>query len=761
MLPPVMPRYKVLEPLGRGGMGVVYRGRDLELDREVALKFLPYQMDADEIHVKRFLQEAKAASSLDHPNICTIHDIGKTPDGQLFIVMAVYEGETVRQKLGRGPLPATEAIDIAIQILAGLAGAHAKNIAHCDIKPSNIIITPSGLVKILDFGVAKLMGEVTIGKGATVTGTVAYMSPEQLEGKAGLSSDIWSAGVCLYEMLTGERPFQGETYSAVIHAIFHSKPRPIRSYGPKAPFHIDGVINRALERNTQVRYQTADQMLTELRHSGSGEMNETVPISRASTSLKAVASRQTLPSVAVLPFTNLSPDEENEYFSDGISEELIHTLSQLKGLHVVSRTSAFQFKKKAQDVREIANRLGVSTVLEGSVRRASNRLRITVLLTNAADGYSIWSRRFDREAGDIFAVQDEIAASVVNVLLTKLNVTEELEVGRKITGNMEAWNLYLKGRFYWHKATEDAYRKAREFFQQAIQADPGCAPAYSGLADFYRSLAFWGFMDPREAWRAAHEYASKALELDPDLPQAHITMARYAQQMQWNRDAAEQEFRRAIELNAGYSEAHLALAVFQLQARHFDEALAELRLARDLDPLNLAIATAVAWLHYYRGEYDQATSECRKALDMEPDYFEALCCMAMVSERREDFEAAGKWWEHGWLASGKSPIVSGFVGRYYAITGSEAKSREIIAQLEELSSKRYVSRMAFAFIYAGLNDVSTAIEYIEKAFEEHDSFLSYAEVFPPFDGLRQHPRFLEILRQIGLADSGGKSAVGL
>jgi len=736
-------------------MGVVYRAHDAELDRLVALKFLPPDIEASKTEVDRFIHEAKSASSLDHPNICTIYDIGRTTEGRLFIAMALYEGETVREKLRRGPLPEPEAVDIATQILSGLGCAHAKHIIHRDIKPGNIMVTSGGLVKILDFGVAKL-SSATVAETETIAGTLAYMAPEQLDGGSGPGADIWSTGVCLYEMLTAQLPFRGETTSAVINAILNGQPRNLRTHNANLPFDLDRVIARALEKDPQLRYHAAGEMSAELRHVHAGHLSETM-VQSPFTAVQALPSPREQPSIAVLPFTNLSPDDEHEYFSEGLAEELIHALSQIKELRVVSRTSAFRFKERAQDVREIARNLGVETILEGSVRRSGNRIRVTVLLTNAADGYNVWSQRFDREIGDIFAVQDEIAGSVAKLLVRHLTHTGPLEIGRKMTGNVEAWNLYLKGRFQWNKATEEAYRKAQKFFQQAIETDPECAPAYAGLADFYRSLAFWGFADPRVAWPAARQYALKALELDPNLPQVHITMARYHQQMEWNRDAAEGEFRRAVDLNPSYSEAHQALAVFLLQARRFDEALAGFQLARDLDPLNLAPATAVAWLHYYSGDYDQAAAECRKVLDIEPGYFEALCCMAMISELSQDFAAAESWWQRGWIASGKSAIVAGFVGRFYAVLGNREKTAEFVSYLEDLRHKRYVSPITYAFIYTGMGHLDSAVENVQKAFDEHDSFLSYADVFPPFAPLKGQPRFVEILSKIGLRKANGAS----
>ncbi len=750
MIGKIISHYEILAELGEGGMGIVYLARDQQLNRRVALKFLSPQFSGEDKLTRRLIQEAQAASSLDHPNICTIHEIGTSSDNQLFIVMSFYEGKTVRDKINDGPLPQREAVEIVQDVLSGLARAHSQGIIHRDIKPANVMVTVDGIVKILDFGIAKLVGQASIGEPGHAIGTLSYMSPEQLEGEVDHRTDLWSSGVLLYEMLTGRVPFEGDSNAAVAHKILHQDYRNVRSFRPEVPFDLDRVIYRALQKSPDSRYRRAEEMLADLRHMSAPALSPTISRTRPIAAPEMFQQRQNLPSIAVLPFANSSDEPQSEYFSDGLAEELIHALSQLKGLRVVSRTSTFEFKGKAQDIRKIAASLGVTTVLEGSVRKAANKLRVTVLLTNAADGYNIWSRRFDSSSKDVFAIQDEIATSVAKLLLPKRKSETTVDFGNRYSGNPEAWNLYLRGRYYWNKATEDAYQKARSYFEQSIELDPECAPAYAGLADYYRALAFWGFLDPRQAWPVALQYALKALALDPGLPHAHIALARYAQQMAWDREGAEQEFRRAIDLNPSNAEAHFAWCIFLLQTARFDEALSATRVARDLDPLNLAVNTSFAWLHCYREEYEQAVVECNRVLELEPNYFEALCCMAMILEKQDQTVAAESWWQKGISASGGSPLVYGFLGRNYAINGKPDQAREILETLEAMSQKRYVSPVAFAFIHAGLGDLDRAIQFIEKGFEAHDAMLSYALVFPPFDPLRGDARFTSILRRMGL-----------
>ena len=457
--------YVIAAELGRGGMGVVYRAQDPRLDRQVAIKVLPPDLTRDATAKQRFLQEAKAASALDHPNICTIHEINETGDGQLYLVMAHYEGETLKERIARGPLALDDAIEIATQVGQGLAKAHAAGIVHRDIKPANLMVTADGTVKILDFGLAKLAGSEGVTQTGTTVGTVAYMSPEQARGdEVDHRTDIWSLGVVLHEMLTGQQPFRGENFLAISKAILEN-PSPTLTGEAGA---LNGVVGRALTKNSVDRYQAVADLLDELR-------------SAAAPSTPA-ARHPDVPSIAVLPFDNMSADPEQQYFCEGMAEEIINALAALDGLHVASRTSAFLAKEKRFDIAEIGKRLKVGAVLEGSVRKAGNRLRVTGQLINVSDGYHVWSERYDRDMDDVFAVQDEIARAVVDKLKVKLLGEQNAPIIRRPIDNLEAYNLFLQGRYYWTRATGPALEKSLECFTRALAVEPAYAQAHAGIA---------------------------------------------------------------------------------------------------------------------------------------------------------------------------------------------------------------------------------------------------------------------------------------
>ena len=458
-------QYEIVSLIGGGGMGLVYKAQDTRLKRLVALKLLPPELTRDETAKQRFLQEAQAASALDHPNICVIHEIDETPDGQLYLVMAYYEGETLKEKIERGPLPIDEALDIAIQAGQGLSKAHEARITHRDIKPANLMVTGDGAVKILDFGLAKLAGSEGITQTGTTLGTVAYMSPEQLRGQeVDQRSDIWSLGVVTYEMVAGQRPFKGEQLQAVSVGILQSQPAPLTGSRTGVPAELQRVVNRGLAKPVADRFQTIADLLSELR-----SIKRTLE-SGGATAVTAAA--KSVPSIAVLPFTNMSADPEQEYFCDGLAEELITALARLEGLRVVARTSAFQFKGHAPDLREVGEKLKVKAVLEGSVRKAGNRLRINAQLINADDGYHLWSERYDREMDDVFAVQDEIADAVVGQLKVKLLGVADAPLVKRPTDDLEAYHLYLKGRYHLNQRTEDALNLGIQFFEEALGPDP-------------------------------------------------------------------------------------------------------------------------------------------------------------------------------------------------------------------------------------------------------------------------------------------------
>ena len=740
--------YEILQPLASGGMGVVYKARDLRLDRIVALKFLPADLAANPVQRERFIQEAKAASLLDHPNICTIYEIGSTPDGRVFIAMPFYEGDTVKHKIAQGPMELIESADIATQVAQGLAKAHSKGIIHRDIKPANLIVTNDSIVKILDFGVAKLNGGSGLTRSGTLLGTVAYMSPEQISGETDQRTDLWSLGVVLYEMLTGQHPFCAEKEATTIYQILHVQPsRPV-VLRPETPPHLERILSRLLEKDRAMRYSRAEELLEDLRRFQPKGSIDLATTSELSGSFLQMAP----PSIAVLPFNNLSRETEAEYFGDGLAEELIYALSQVDGLHVVSRVSAFEFKGKSHNLGQIGQQLKVRSVLTGSVRMAGDRLRVNVEMTNIADGYCLWSARFDRDMKDVFAIQDEIASHVVSNLKLRLE-DQTHSVAQRYVGNPDAYNLYLKGRYYFNRNTEQGFRKAGECFGRAIAVDSQCAPACAGLAEFYMAMGFWSVTVPAEAWPKAREFAAKAMQLDPRNPDAHITLAKVYQFSDWDRSAAEGEFRRAVQLNPNHSEARFAYSVFLLQAGQLYQSLEEIKRAHDLDPLNLSIATGVAWLHYYRGDYYRAMDQCQQVFELSPDYPEAQGCLALCSEKIGHPADSVVWLEKTTQGSAELPFVLGLLGRAYALNGQREKAVEMQHKLQTISKQRYTSQVAHALVALGLGDLDLAMQWLEEALQAHDAFLCYAKVFPPYDPLRDRPRFQEMLQRMGLADT--------
>ena len=516
-------RFALLAEIGRGGMGVVYKAQDPRLKRQVAIKLLPPDLTRDDTAKQRFLQEAQAASALDHPNICTIFEINETADGQLYLVMAHYEGETLKERIARGPLALDDAVDIATQVGQGLAEAHGAGIVHRDIKPANLLVTKSGVVKILDFGLAMLAGSEGVTQTGTTVGTVAYMSPEQARGEeVDHRTDIWSLGVVVYEMLTGQQPFQGDNLLAISKAILESQTPALT--GEAAA--LNGVVGRALSKGELGRYQAVTDLLDELR-------SATAPTNEATTQVE-------LPSIAVLPFVNMSADPEQEYFCDGLSEELIDALARLEGLRVVARTSAFQFRGRALDVAEIGRKLRVRTVLEGSVRKAGNRLRVNAQLIGAGDGYHLWSGRFDRTLDDIFAVQDEIAHAVVEKLRVRLFAASDVSLVKRPTADVEAHNLYLRGQHHLAFESESAMRRALDLFSLALEREPLYARAHAGISRAYRQLAILGREPSQQAMPRAKAAAERALELDDSVAEGHAALAGVLQF--WERDWSSPDY---------------------------------------------------------------------------------------------------------------------------------------------------------------------------------------------------------------------------
>jgi len=712
--------YDIVEKLGEGGMGVVYKARDTHLDRFVALKLLPPERVADPERKRCFMREAKAASALNHPNIITIHDIDRAGTSE-FIVMEYVSGDTLAQCITRGLMP-KEAVRYAVQITDALAASHAVGIVHRDLKPSNVIVTEAGLVKLLDFGLAKLTEPVAGEADSTATafaGTVPYMSPEQAEGrKVDARSDIFSFGAVLYELLSGRRAFSG---------LLREPPAPL---GGEIPAGLEPIVMRCLRKNPEERYPNASELKQALEH---------VALTPAP-----------LPSIAVLPFANLSADKENEYFSDGLAEDIINALAKLPNLRVIARTSAFAFRGKDADVGEIAAKLHVGHVLEGSMRKAGNRIRVTAQLIKTADQSHLWSERYERDAADVFAIQDDISRAIMENLRVRLVPGRPLV--QRPTENVEAYNLYLRARHLLFRVTPESLTKGKEYLEQAIALDPNYALAHAGIADYYRASANIGLLAGSGALPRAKAAALAALKLDDTLAEAHAMLGSAKALADFDWAGAEQEFRRALELNptSGFTHFHYAVNCLQPMAR-MGEALVRLRRGLDLDPLCVPFKVYLGHLYDITGQHDLAMAQYRDAIDLDPSapgphVFVAFACIE-TGRFDEAIAAARKACE----LSGRSPMTLGILAGMYGLAGRRGEARALLEELTAMRRTTYVPPIAMVTAHLGLFEWDRVLEWLDKGVEERDDNVVRAlKCAPIFNPLRSHPRFRELLRRMNL-----------
>jgi serine/threonine protein kinase/Flp pilus assembly protein TadD len=744
-------RYRICDELGHGGMGRVYKAIDREISEAVALKILNPEIGLDEKMIDRFRNELKLARRISHKNVCRIYDLGNA-EGIYFISMEYIPGDNLKSIIRMiGPLSVARALSVAGQVCDGMAEAHRLGVVHRDLKTSNIMIDRDGNARIMDFGIARAASTKGLTDRGTMIGTPEYMAPEQIEGEdIDQRADIYSLGIILFELLTGRVPFEGTTPLSVAMKQKSARPPDPRTLNPQTPEGLSAAITRCLEKEPAGRYQTVELLASDLHGVAEGLTTAERLPPAARVDRVTPGGTRFMNSVAVLPFADLSPQRDQEYFCEGLAEEIISALAKISNLEVAAKSSAFSTKFKDMDVREVGQQLGVGAVLEGSVRLGDNRIRITSQLINVATGYHIWSEKYERPLEDIFRIQDEITMAIVSGLKAKLLGEEEAVPLKRPTNSPEAYNLYLQGRYLWNKRSPDTLKQALECFGRAIEKDPSYARAYTGVSDCYGIMGYY-FLPPRSAFAKARDAAAKALELDPALPEAHTSLAFVRENLERDWAGAEKGYRRALELDPEYTWAHQWYALyFAARGRH-SEALAEMKRALEVDPTSPQFIMVLGMIYYLARFYDRAIDELRKVVEMDPHHVLAAFYLGLTYLEKGRFEEAMAHVRRAAHLTGSTSFFVQGVGYVHASRGQTEEAGAVLAALDEMTKKTYVSRMFTALIYFKLGEVDRGFEWLDKALEDGDHWLEYIKVFPGFDGVRTDPRYAELLEKLKLA----------